>query len=403
MLLLTEDLNLDTLLSNRVQKIKPSPTLAIAAKAKALKTAGRDIIDLGAGEPDFDTPQHIKDAATVAIKAGYTKYTAVEGTLSLRQAIANKFALENQLTYTPEQILVSCGAKQSIYNLAQAILDAGDEVIIPAPYWVSYPDITLLCDAIPVIINTGIDQQFKISPGQLEQSITAKTKLLILNSPSNPSGVAYSKQELVALGKVLQRYPQVYVLSDDIYEHILWSKEPFCNILMACPELYDRAIVVNGVSKVYAMTGWRIGYAAANNTIIKAMAKIQGQSTSNACSIAQYAAEAALNGGLADVKTMAAAFKARHDYLVTELNKINGVKCLPGEGTFYAFCKVQGLLEQLNINDDTKLAEYILDKVDIALVPGSAFGAPGYLRLSFATSMDVLRDTVARLNRLTQK
>lgn len=313
-------------LSDRVQRVKPSPTLAVTARAAELKAAGQDIIGLGAGEPDFDTPQHIKDAAIGAINQGMTKYTAVDGTASLKSAVINKFKRDNGLNYTPEQILVSCGGKQSFYNLAQALLNEGDEVIIPAPYWVSYPDMVLLADATPVIINTDIQQNFKITPEQLEAAITPKTRLFVINSPSNPSGMAYSAAELKALAAVLSKYPDVLIATDDMYEHILWPKESFCNIVMTNPELYDRTIVLNGVSKAYSMTGWRIGYAGGPVELIKAMKKIQSQSTSNPTSIAQVAAEAALNGEQSCVEEMLKAFKQRHDMVVESLNKIDGVQ-----------------------------------------------------------------------------
>lgn len=385
-------------LSARVQSIKPSPTLAVTAKAAELRAQGKNIIGLGAGEPDFDTPQHIKDAAIQAINEGQTKYTPVGGTAALKEAIVKKLARDNQLKYTPSQIIASNGAKQSIYNLAQAVLNKGDEVLIPAPYWVSYPDIAILAEATPVIVETGIEQKFKILPEQLDKAMTAKTKLVFLNTPSNPTGVAYTKAELEALGEVLRKYPDALIISDDIYELILWADEPFCNIVMACPDLYERTIVINGVSKGYSMTGWRIGYAAASEELVKAMSKIQGQSTSNPCSISQAASIAALTGDHGCVKDMVVEFKNRHDYVVGALNEINGIECLPGDGAFYAFFKVQGLIDKISeVSSDSELAEYLIKKAEIALVPGSAFGAPGYLRLSFATSMETLQEAISRL------
>lgn len=385
-------------LSDRVQRVKPSPTLAVTARAAELKAAGQDIIGLGAGEPDFDTPQHIKDAAIGAINQGMTKYTAVDGTASLKSAVINKFKRDNGLNYTPEQILVSCGGKQSFYNLAQALLNEGDEVIIPAPYWVSYPDMVLLADATPVIINTDIQQNFKITPEQLEAAITPKTRLFVINSPSNPSGMAYSAAELKALAAVLSKYPDVLIATDDMYEHILWPKESFCNIVMTNPELYDRTIVLNGVSKAYSMTGWRIGYAGGPVELIKAMKKIQSQSTSNPTSIAQVAAEAALNGEQSCVEEMLKAFKQRHDMVVESLNKIDGVQCIKGDGTFYTFADFSEFMKRYDdINNDVELAEFIIEKTGVALVPGSAFGNEGYMRLSFATSEAHLTEAIKRI------
>jgi aspartate aminotransferase len=388
-------------LSDRVQRIKPSPTLSVTARANALKAAGKDVIGLGAGEPDFDTPAHIKQAASRAMDAGMTKYTAVDGTAELKQAVINKFKNENGFDYAPSQILVSCGGKQSFYNLCQALLNEGDEVVIPAPYWVSYPDMVLLADATPVFIETGIDQQFKISPAQLKAALSPETRLVVINSPSNPSGMAYSKAELAALGAVLRDYPDVVIATDDMYEHILWADEPFSNILNACPDLYDRTMVLNGVSKAYSMTGWRIGYAAGPETLIKAMKKIQSQSTSNPASISQAAAQAALEGDQKCITDMLQAFKIRHDRVIQGLNAIEGIRCLPSQGTFYAFPDVHGLIERLDgINNDVELAEYILEHAGVALVPGSAFGSPGYMRLSYATSMENLEEALQRLGQL---
>ncbi len=387
-------------LSQRVQRIKPSPTLAVTARAKALRAAGRDIIGLGAGEPDFDTPEHIKQAAIDALHAGFTKYTPVDGTPELKEAVIAKFKRDNGLDYAADQILVSCGGKHSFYNLAQALLDAGDEVIIPAPYWVSYPDMVLLADGKPVIVEAGLDQSFKIGPEQLEAAITKRTRLLVLNSPSNPTGVAYTRAELAALGEVLRKHPRVLIATDDMYEHILWSEEPFSNILNACPDLYERTIVLNGVSKAYSMTGWRIGYAAGPKVLMQAMKNIQSQSTSNPTSIAQVAATTALNGDQSCIQAMLEAFKQRHDFVVEALNAIDGVKCLPSQGAFYSFPDMREAMARLDgVGDDVALAEYLLEHAGVALVPGSAFGAPGYMRLSFATSIDNLREAAARLDR----
>ena len=387
-------------LSARVQAVKPSPTLAITARAAALRAEGKDVIGLGAGEPDFDTPDHIKAAAIEAINSGKTKYTAVDGTASLKQAIIDKFKRDNGFDYSAEQILVSVGGKQSFYNLAQAILDAGDEVIIPAPYWVSYPDMTLLADGVPVVVECGADTQFKITPEQLATAITPKTRLFVINSPSNPTGMAYSKDELAALGEVLRQHPHVLIATDDMYEHILWDAGSFVNILNACPDLTDRTMVLNGVSKAYSMTGWRIGYAAGPASIIKAMKKIQSQSTSNPTSISQYAAEAALNGSQQCIADMMVHFKQRHDYVVDRLNKMPGVECLSTDGTFYVFPSVTGLIDAIDgVNDDLELAEYLIEKAGVALVPGSAFGAPGFARISIATSMENLSNALDRIEK----
>lgn len=390
-------------LSYRVQAIKPSPTLAVTARAAALKATGRDIIGLGAGEPDFDTPQHIKDAAIAAINAGFTKYTAVDGTPSLKQAIIAKFKRDNGLDYTPKQILVSCGGKQSFFNLAQAVINAGDEVIIPAPYWVSYPDIVILADGKPVIIEAGIDQGFKITPAQLQAAITPRTRLVVINSPSNPTGAVYTGAELAALGEVLRQHPQVLIASDDMYEHIRLDDVPFVNILNVCPDLYDRTLVLNGVSKAYSMTGWRIGYAAGPENILRAMTNVQSQSTSNPTSISQVAAEAALNGDQGCITPMLDAFKQRHRFVVDGLNKIPGFKCVDSGGAFYAFPDVRPAIMNLLARDiinaptDIAFSEYLLESADVAVVPGSAFGAEGYIRLSFATSQANLEKALARI------
>lgn len=389
---------MDIALAKRVQQVKPSPTLAVAAKAAQMKADGLDIIGLGTGEPDFDTPQHIKNAAIAAINAGFTKYTAVDGIPELKQAIREKFKKDNHLDYQLNQILVSVGGKQSCYNLCQALLNEGDEVIIPAPYWVSYPDMVLLADAIPVILPTTSAERYKINAAQLEKAITPKTRLMFLNSPSNPSGVAYTLEELKALAEVLKKYPQVLIATDDMYEHILWS-QPFANILNACPELYERTIVLNGVSKAYAMTGWRIGYAAGPARLINAMKTVQSQSTSNPCSIAQKASVAALTGGNETVQTMVDAFHKRHDYVVERLLAIPGIDVIPADGTFYIFPDVQKIIEKRGYANDVEFSEKLLQEVGVALVPGSAFGTEGCIRLSFATSMDTLRDAMDRLTR----
>ena len=397
---------MDIPLSRRVQSIKPSPTLAVTARAGALKAAGKDIIGLGAGEPDFDTPDHIKAAAIAAIERGFTKYTPVDGTPSLKAAVIAKFQRDNGLAYTPKQILVSCGGKQSFFNLVQAVINPGDEVIIPAPYWVSYPDIVLLADGVPVIVEAGIEQGFRMSPAQLAAAITPKTRMVVINSPSNPTGAVYSKQELAALGDVLRAHPQVLIATDDMYEHISLDDAPFSNILNACPDLYPRAMVLNGVSKAYSMTGWRIGYAAGPEPIIQAMTSVQSQSTSNPTSISQVAAEAALNGDQSCMAPMLAAFKQRHKLVVDGLNALPGVRCLKAGGAFYAFPDMRGAIEhlhsagKLSARTDLEFCEYLLEEADVAVVPGSAFGAEGYVRLSFATSSENLEKALARLARV---
>lgn len=386
-------------LSNRVQQIKPSPTLAITSKAAELRAAGQDIIGLGAGEPDFDTPRHIKDAAVAAIDAGKTKYTAVDGTPELKDAIIAKFKRDNGLEYERNQILVSCGGKQSFFNLALALLNPGDEVIIPAPYWVSYPDMVKIAEGKPVILESTAESHFKITPEQIRNAMTDRTRLVVLNSPSNPSGKAYSLDELAAIGKVLEERPDVMIATDDMYEHILWNGT-FANIVNATPSLKDRTFVLNGVSKAYSMTGWRIGYAAGPADVIAAMKKIQSQSTSNPASISQEAATAALNGPQDCVTEMLNAFKERHDYVVEALNKLPGVTCQPSDGTFYAFPGFQGAIEATEgVNDDVEMAEHLLSEAGVALVPGSAFGTPGHMRLSFATSMDNLKNAINRLSK----
>ena len=388
-------------LATRVGRIKPSPTLAVEARAKELKAQGKDVISLGAGEPDFDTPEHIKEAAIRAIRDGFTKYTAVDGTPGLKQAVVEKFKRDNGLDYSLDQILVSVGGKQSFFNLAQALLEKGDEVVIPAPYWVSYPDMVLLADGSPVIISTGIHEGYKITPEQLDTVIGFQTKLVVLNSPSNPTGAVYTRRELETLGDVLRKYPDVLIATDDMYEHILWSGEPFCNIVNACPDLKDRTIVLNGVSKAYAMTGWRIGYCAGPKPLIAAMKKVQSQSTSNPASIAQVAAEVALRGDQGCMTPMVRAFHERHDHVVARLNRLRGVRCLPSQGTFYAFALFKEAMANFEgIGNDVEMAELILNEAGVALVPGSAFGAEGYMRLSFATSRENLDQALDRLEKL---
>ena len=385
-------------LSQRVQSIKPSPTLAITARAAALRAEGKDIIGLGAGEPDFDTPDHIKQAAVKALDKGQTKYTAVDGTAELKNAIIKKFSRDNGLTYEANQILVSCGGKQSFFNLAQALLESGDEVIIPAPYWVSYPDMVLLADAKPVIIIGDRDQRYKITPQQLEDAITDKTRLFVINSPSNPTGMTYTKAELEALGEVLRKYPDIVIATDDMYELIYWADEPFYNIVMACPDLYDRTIVMNGVSKAYSMTGWRIGYAGGPAQLIGAMKKIQSQSTSNPTSISQAASVEALNGDQGCVQTMLVEFKKRHDFVVEKLNQMQGITALETDGTFYVFPDISGVLaNKPDLTDDMDFAEALLVEKGVAVVPGTAFGLKNHIRLSIATSESNLQNALQRI------
>ncbi len=385
-------------LSDRVNAVKPSPTLAITARAAEMRAAGKDIIGLGAGEPDFDTPEHIKQAAIKALAEGFTKYTAVDGIVSLKQAIIDKFRKDNGFDYQLNQVLVSCGGKQSFYNLAQALINPGDEVLIPAPYWVSYPDMVLLAGGRPVIIATDQAQHFKVTAGQLRAAITPRTRLLVINSPSNPTGVAYTGEELRALGEILQEHPDIIIATDDMYEHILWESGSFVNILNACPDLYPRTMVLNGVSKAYAMTGWRIGYAAGPAEIIAAMRKIQSQSTSNPTSIAQVAAEAALAGDQSCIQTMLVEFRKRHDYVVAELNGMPDIDCLATDGTFYVFPNVQTAIDRLEgISDDVEFAEYLITEAGVAIVPGSAFGCPEHIRISIATSMENLEKSMTRI------
>ena len=391
-------------LSNRVNSIKPSATIAVSTLARELRAAGRDVIGLGAGEPDFATPENIQQAAIEAMRNGMTKYTPADGTPELKNAVVDKFERDNQLTYTSANIVVSNGAKQSIINLLTALLNENDEVVIVAPYWVSYTDMTVLSGGKPVVVNTTIEQGFKLQPEQLREVITSHTKLLMLNSPNNPTGIAYTRQDLEELAEVLLENPHVYVVTDDIYEHILWSGEPFCNIVNACPDLKDRTVVVNGVSKAYAMTGWRIGFAASPEPLTAAMRKIQSQTTSNPNSIAQAAAVEALNGPQDTIQYMTKQFKKRHDFVISSLNQVNGMNCLAGDGAFYAFPDCREIIDSLDgIDSDAALSEYILNEAEVAVVPGSAFGGAGHIRLSFATDMETLQQAMARLHGLFGK
>ena len=392
-------------LSQRVQTIKESPTLAVTARAAKLKAEGKDIIGLGAGEPDFDTPQHIKDAAKKAIDAGFTKYTPVAGIPGLKKAIVAKFKNQNDLEYTDKEVIVGVGGKQCIFNLAPAVLNPGDEVIVPAPYWVSYADIALVAGAKPIIIECGIEQGFKLTPAQLEAAITPKTKLFMINSPSNPTGSVYTLAELKALGEVLKKHPQILVATDDMYEHVNLTGDKFYNIVNATPELKPRSVVLNGVSKAYSMTGWRIGYAAGPAHIIKAMEILQSQSTSNPTSISQVAAQAALEGPQECIEPMLKAFRERHEFVVSRFNQMRGLKCISAGGAFYAFPDAREAIANLyqagkiSEANDLALSEYLLENVGVAVVPGSAFGAEGYFRISFATSMDNLRNALDRIEK----
>jgi aspartate aminotransferase len=393
-------------LASRVAKVKPSETLAITAKTNALRAQGRDVIGFGAGEPDFDTPDHIKKAAIKAIEAGFTKYTPVGGTDELKDAIINKLSVDNHLEYKRSQVVVSCGAKHTLYNLAQALFEEGDEVIIPAPYWVSYPDIVVLAGGTPVILNTLEKDGFKMKPEQLRSAITDRTKAVILNGPSNPTGASYSPDDLKALAVVLTD-TDIFIISDDIYERILYADYPFANMATVDPCLKDRTIVVNGVSKSYAMTGWRIGYAAGPEEIIGAITKIQSQNTSNPASISQKASVAALNGDQSVVAMMVEEFKKRRNYIVGALNDIPGIHCLTPEGAFYVFPNVSGIyglsFSGKKITNSTDFIEYLLDEANVATVPGAAFGSDDHIRLSYATSLKNIEEGVKRIKNAVAK
>jgi aspartate aminotransferase len=393
-------------ISKRVQSIKPSPTLAIDAKAKALKAQGLDIINFGVGEPDFDTPQSIKNAAINAINSGFTKYCPVPGTLEIKNAIIEKLKRDNSLVYTPEQIIVSSGAKHSLYNLFQSIIDDGDEVIVPAPYWVSYPDMIALAGGKSVIVQTTDKTNFKATPEDIEKALTPKTKAIVINSPSNPTGVTYSQEELKAIADVCVKH-KIFIISDDIYEKLVYDNFKFTSIAQVSPQAKELTITINGVSKAYAMTGWRIGYAAGPKDIISAMSKIQSQSTSNACSISIKAAVEALNGSQECVEDMRKEFEKRRDYIVTRLNSIHGITCRKPEGAFYVFPNIKGLLGKTfnskTINTDLEFADYLLNYAKIAVVPGAAFGAEGYIRLSYATSIENIKSGMDRLETALKK
>jgi aspartate aminotransferase len=392
-----------TQLSRRVQRVKPSPTLAVTARAAKLKAEGKDIIGLGAGEPDFDTPAHIAEAGIDAIRKGFTRYTNVDGIVELKDAIIAKFKRDNSISYERKQILVSSGAKQTIYNLCMAVLDPGDEAVIPAPYWVSYPDMVLLADGLPVTPNCPASAGYKVTPRQLEAAITPKTRLLLINSPCNPTGAAYTRAEWRALADVLLKHPRVIIGTDDMYEKIWWGAETFSSLLTVAPELYDRVVTINGVSKAYAMTGWRLGYCGGPKEIVNAMSTIQGQSTSNASSITQKAALAALNGDQKPVDLMNIEFKKRHDYFIAALNSLPGISALPGSGAFYAWADCSAAMMTFGIRDDNAFAEMLINDAGVAVVPGSGFGAPGHFRASFATSMATLEKSIERMKKVLER
>ena len=386
-------------ISERVRKVKPSATIAISSKAMEMRSAGINVISMSAGEPDFDTPQHIKDAAKAAMDNGMTKYTQVDGVPDLKEAIIKKFRNDNELSYKPENILVSTGAKQTLYNLFQAILGDGDEVIIISPYWVSYPDMVLLADAKPVFVDTFQENNFSLDLNAFSNVINEKTKLVIINSPSNPTGITFTRSDYESIGAILENYPNAYVATDDMYEYIYWGEEPFVSFAQACPTLFDRTITINGVSKSYAMTGWRIGYCGGPADVIGAMKKVQSQSTSNPSSISQAATIAALNGSKDEIYSMVEQYKIRHDYLCSALNAIEGFKTSPGTGAFYLFPDVKNVIEKKGFSDDVELSEYLIESANVAVVPGSAFGSKGYIRLSYATSLDNIKEAVERISK----
>ncbi len=387
-------------ISNRVDRIKPSATISVSTRAMELKAQGKDIVSLGFGEPDFDTPEHIREAAIQAIREGKTRYTQVDGTPELKDAIMRKFHRDNQLDFEPGQILVSNGAKQSLYNVLVSLLNRGDEVIVPAPYWVSYPDMVKLADAQPAILVGTEEHDFKINARQLRNSLHENTRLIILNSPSNPTGKVYHEDEYRELGEILIDHPRVFIACDDIYEHIYWGDGAYRTLLNVCPELADRTVVINGVSKAYAMTGWRIGYLAGPQDLVAAMRKVQGQSTSCASSVSQAAALAALNGPQDCLEEMRVEYKRRYDFIHAALNEIEGVDCPDCEGAFCAFPSFQGFLDsRTDIRGDVQLATWLLETAGVSTVPGSAFGAPGRLRLSYAANMDYLKDAISRIKK----
>ena len=390
------------LLTKRINSVKPSATITISAKAMELRAKGIDVISLSQGEPDFDTPKHIKDVAIQAINDGKTKYTPVDGTPEIKEAIINKFKRDNNLDYSPENILVSTGAKQTLFNLFQSVLEEGSEAIIISPYWVSYPDMVILAGAKPIIVDTLQKNNFDLDLDHLRDALSDKTRLIVLNSPSNPTGVTFTRKQYQGMGNILKDYPNVLIATDDMYEHIYWGNEKFCSFAEACPGLFDRTITINGVSKAYAMTGWRIGYCGGPSDVVKAMKKIQGQSTSNASSISQVAATAALNGPHDEVISMVKEYKNRHEYLCEALNSLDGFNAVPGTGAFYLFPNINGAIESLGMKDDLEFSEYLLENAGVAVVPGTAFGAKGYIRISYATSMVALEEAISRIKKVLE-
>ena len=386
-------------LSERVQRVKPSATIAVSTLAREMRAAGRDVLSLSAGEPDFDTPEHVRAAAAEAMEAGDTRYTAADGTPALKQAICRKFERDNELAFEPSQITVGAGAKQVLYNVCAAVLNPGDEAIVLAPYWVSYPDIVKLCDGEPVVVSAGLDAGYKVTPEQVEAAITERTRLIFFNTPNNPTGVSFTRSELAALGEVLAPHEQVLAVSDDIYEHIYWGDEPWLTPAQVWTGMEDRIVTINGVSKAFAMTGWRIGYAGANVDLVNAMRKLCSQSTSNPCSISQAAAAAALDGDPSILATMRDAFRERYEYTYEAVNALPGMRCAPAQGAFYVFADAREAIAAKGLDNDTEMAELILSEAEVALVPGAAFGAEGHLRFSFACGLDDLEEAMRRLRR----
>ena len=387
-------------LSERVQRVKPSATIAVSTLAREMRAAGRDVLSLSAGEPDFDTPAHVCAAAVEAMEAGDTRYTAADGTPALKRAICNKFERDNGLDFEPAEISVGAGAKQVLYNVCAALLNPGDEAIMLAPYWVSYPDIVKLCDGEPVIVSAGLEENYKVTPEQIEAAITERTRLIFFNTPNNPTGASYTRAELQALGEVLAGHDHVVAVSDDIYEHIYWGDTPWLTPAQVWTGMQDRIVTINGVSKAFAMTGWRIGYAAANVQLVNAMRKLCSQSTSNPCSISQAAAVAALEGDQSVLTTMRNAFMERYEYMYEAVNALPGMRCAPAQGAFYVFADAREAIRAKGLKNDTQMAELLLSEAEVALVPGAAFGAEGHLRFSFACGMDDLEEAMRRIGRL---
>ena len=387
-------------LSERVQRVQPSATIAVSTLAREMRAAGRDVLSLSAGEPDFDTPAHVRAAAIQAMESGDTRYTAADGTAALKQAICNKFQRDNGLRYEPAQISVGAGAKQVLYNICSAVLNPGDEAIVLAPYWVSYPDIVKLCDGKPVVVSAELEAGYKVTPEQIEQAITPRTRLIFFNTPNNPTGVSFTRAELEALGEVLAAHEQVLAVSDDIYEHIYWGEEPWLTPAQVWTGMQDRIVTVNGVSKAFAMTGWRIGYAGANVELVNAMRKLCSQSTSNPCSVSQAAAAEALEGDQSILAVMRDAFHERYEYTYEAVNALPGMRCAPAQGAFYVFADAREAIQAKGLDNDTQMAELILSEAEVALVPGAAFGAEGHLRFSFACGMDDLKEAMRRIGKL---